>query len=167
MKLRPTYIVAVFAAIYLIATSGACAFILYQLRHAGTKLQERISVIAGQHAAFQTYNELTRLAEETKADREELQTYLLSREETSSFLTSIEQAGAGLNVAVSTDALKENGAAIVVQFSLSGAEQNVHEMIHALETLPYRSSLASLTFNRKEGSAVEAVVEVEVSLAEI
>jgi hypothetical protein len=166
MKLRTTYLIAGFAAIYLIVTAGACAFILFQLSNAGSRLEERIGVIAQQHAAFQTYNELTRLAEETKEDRAELQTYLLSREETSAFLTSVEGAGSGLGVEVNTNSLKEADNALLVQFRLSGSEEGVNAMLRTFEALPYRSSLASLAYNRSEGSRVEATVDIKVSLTQ-
>ena len=99
---RKTSIIAICAAIYLLLAAGAAAWTLYEVVISGKTLQERVAAIAEKNAKVKAYTELSQLMKDTEDERAQLQQYVLSEDQTSRFLTEIEDLGRKLGVELST-----------------------------------------------------------------
>jgi len=169
MMTRQTKIVGIIGLVYVFLTAALLGWVIFEVITAGQALTERVTAIADKNAKVKVYSELSNLVKETKTQRETLASFMLTEEDTSTFLTDIESIGASKQVSLVTDSLqvtKQDGLfdLLSIQFSLEGRESSVAEMLTIFETLPYHSQVFSLTYERGEGDVVKSTLGLEVSL---
>lgn len=169
MITHKTKIVAVFGLVYLLVAGVALAFVTYKVIVSGSSLHERITAIAEKDARARAYSNLEKIMEESKSDREELVSHLLTEDEASSFLTELEALGAKAGVELTTDSLsvvKKEGLfnELSIQFAIKGNEESVKNMLLAFETLPYHSSISSLSYVRDDSGLTESTILIGVTL---
>lgn len=169
MTTRKTHIVAIFALLYVLIATGVLAWVVYEVAQAGAVLQERVATIADQNAKSKVYQDLSNLVLRTKAEREALLGFVLTEDQTSSFLTDIESLGVSQGVTLTTDSLKvseKEGSfnELLIQFSVEGTEENVKKMLSIFETLPYHSRVSSLTFSRDKTGKVHSTIVIDITL---
>ncbi len=148
---------------------------LYYVSGQGVVLRERAQAVADHAIQQQTYESLASLLETTKAEREELNHYILTEDETIDFLAEIEALAAAEQVLITTDALtvveKKDTSfnTLKVNLSLVGSPVAVQTVLQILETLPYMSYVNMLTIDQsmQNDAGVTAKVELMVTLAKL
>ncbi len=169
MITHKTKIVVIGATLYLIMSAVLLAGVTYAVIVVGKKLEDRIIAIAEKDARVRAHTSLQKLMEETREDREELSTYILTEDQTSTFLTNIESLGSEVGVELTTGSLevvKKEGLfnELLIQFKIEGDESSVMKMHLLFETLPYRSKIAALSLSRAEGGRTESTLQIAVTL---
>ncbi len=159
--MKVTYTTKIYALLSLITFLVVLVLLVLSWRYTvreGDELVARLSTIEEAQQRQQAYGELTRLVNETQADREELLSYVLTEDKTIDFLTSIEKAAVRNSVELTTESLRkvENKGrfdTLQVSFTFSGDKQDVQTMLRMLETLPYHSTVTQLSLQLKDASA--------------
>lgn len=146
-------IVFILSLIYLISTSVTLGWLAVEVRRVGAELNEYVTVIANKAAQKQAFSKLEELVDETEAERSQLRKYILSEEETISFLAEIEQIGIEQGVQLTTNSLQvledaKGNDSLSVNFGIQGREELVFKVMQILETVPYHSELRSVSFTR-------------------
>ncbi len=148
-----------------VSFAGAFMYVIGQ----GKTLREQAQAVADHAVQQKTYEALAALVASTKTDREEMQHYVLTEDETITFLADTEAMATAQGVTISTDALTVvNGKdfnTLKVNFTLEGDARSVHAVIQVLETLPYMSYINRLSLEGGAAGAAEAAVELMVMLA--
>jgi len=158
-------------AIFL-STLSAVVFgiMVYQVMAQGDRLVAQIEMLQEQNAQEASYYRLQRIAEESSADREKIQSFFLQKEGDSiDFLNSVEALAPAAGVALETDTLKsvteERGTTwIEATFSFSGNRHNVQNFVHILETLPYLVRLTKLDMEAQSPALWRAAVVMQVQV---
>jgi hypothetical protein len=164
-----THFIGIFAFLYLLAAGVAFGLVLYEVYASGKELEDRVSLIGEQNAKVKLYNELSRTIDESKVERLELSTYVLTEDKTSAFLTELEQMATSFGVALKTLSLtvvNQEGAfdKLSIEFNLEGSESAVKKMLSLFETLPYHSRIESLRFAQGRNGNTEGTVKLSVTL---
>lgn len=164
-----TYTIGVIAIIFLCITAGALAWFLYTVSASGVELTQKIELIADRNAKVKMHTELSRLIERTQTQRAALSKYVLTEDSTSSFLTSIEQTGGILGVALTTRSLvvapgEGKFDSLAIEFAVEGTTEAVGNMLTVFESLPYHSQVETLTFIKEDMGRVRAMVGLKVTL---
>ncbi len=143
---------------------------VYQVMARGERLVEQIATLEEQQAQEASYYRLQRIAEDSKADRDQVQSYFLQKESDSiDFLNHVESLAPGAGVVLETNELKlltEDGGANWIQatFSFSGSRFNVQNFIQALETLPYVVQLTNVKMEAQSSMLWQASVVMQVQV---
>ncbi len=166
---RKTFIIGILSLVYLLAASVVIALMLYEVSISGATLKERIAAIADNNAQVKAYTELSQLMADTQEERAQLQQYVLTEDQTSRFLTDMEALGAQLGVALDTvslevDEKKTTFSNLLISFSVEGEEEPVKRMLRILESLPYHSTVQSLSFSRETDGSVKSTIALSVAL---
>jgi hypothetical protein len=164
-----TLTILIIAALYLLASLCVLGYVLFKVHSEGQELTERVTLIADRNAKIQMYTELSRLVSETEGERAELSSYVLTENETSSFLTEIEKIGAQTGNELSTASLDvvEKGTdydELHIKFNVEGTEASVKEMLHVFETLPYHSAVTSVLLTKESDDSFRGVINLTVSI---
>lgn len=157
------------ALIYFAIAGGVLVFWIYTVHSAGRELESRVALIAEGNAKVRMHNELSRIIDETEAERSALGNHVLTHAKTSSFLTEIESLGTSFGVELSTQSLKvvENDTIfdeLTIEFTFEGSDQAARQMLRTFETLPYDSKVASVVVTRGEDGTVTGSVKIVLSL---
>ncbi len=160
------------AIISLISVSlalGVFVFMVYQTGAQGGKLTEQIATLEAQRSQEESYFRLQKIAEETKEERTELQSYFLLNESDSiNFLNNVESLAPKAGVTLQTSNLllvedaEDDSQWIEVDFAFSGSKQRVSDFIRVLEELPYVSRLTLVELTASRQSQWEANVTMRV-----
>jgi hypothetical protein len=107
--------------------------------------------------------------ERSREEREELSRFALTEDEAGDFLIEIERLGAAQGVSITTGALKvekkkDTPDRLAVEFVIEGSESQVRSVLALLETLPYPSSLGTLTLALGAGEKTKSTVQVLITL---
>jgi hypothetical protein len=164
-----TFTILIIALIFALSSAGMLGFVLYKVHREGLELTQRVTLIADRDAKIQMYGELSRLVEETESERAELSSYVLTENETSSFLTEIERLGAETGNKLSTASLDvvEKGSdydELHIKFNVEGTEASVKEMLHVFEILPYHSKVDSVLLTKESNDSFRGVINLTVSI---
>ncbi len=152
-----------------IAMGGLAASLYYVLKE-GAELRVRAQAVADHTAQQQLYANLASLVERTAGEREALQKYVLTEDDTISFLADIESLAAERGITLVTDALtvvtsKPNNT-LMVNFSLTGTEVAVYDFVSLLEVLPYMSYLTNVVVRRDATTGLaDSTVTLAITLA--
>jgi hypothetical protein len=138
----------------------------------GNELLQQSKEIANHEARTQKYNELEKLVEDTKENREELSTYVLTEDKTIDFLSIIEKIAVEQGVELVTDSLKvveqdELFDTLVISFSVLGPKERAYTMLQIFETLPYHAFVSGISFvfdADAPAPTAEGTIELTVSL---
>lgn len=171
MRFNRVQFIKIFALIYLLATSAALLWVVYEVTIAGSTLRERIDTIADTKAKEKVYKDLSTLVEKTKNDREMLTHFVLTEDETGTFLTDIERIGTTQGVTLTTNTLNviegvDAPDQLLVQFGIDGKEAAVKKMLTIFETLPYHSQISTLNFESDEQGNTKSTLDVVITLIE-
>lgn len=166
---QKTKIILGFTFIFLLLSVVGLWWMSTQVSSVGKTLKSEVKVVADRLAQEQKYAELVDLVNETETVRNELETYILTEEETIDFLAQIEQIGIDQGVDLETlslNVVEKSGMfdELVVNFSVSGNELLVLKMIDVLESLPYHSQIESLDIERRT-ELNEALMRVRLSVS--
>ena len=166
---RKTLIIAILATTYLLVAVAGVAWMLYEVSGSGSALKERVAAIADKNAKVKAYTELSQLMEDTQGERTELQQYVLTESQTSRFLTDVEALGKKLGVDLATlslevDEKKDAFSSLLISFSVEGNEEQVKRMLKVLESLPYHSTVQSLSFSREQNGSVKSTIALSLTL---
>lgn len=167
---KKTQIIAVVALIYVLIAAGILSLVLYRISSSGQALTQRVDTIADRNARTRVYKDLSSVVNNSAQERQELSSYILTEDQTSSFLTNIESIGSAQGVHITTNSLhvvqqdKAFVNQLVVQFSVNGKEAAVKKMLTIFETLPYHSEVSSFSFTRTDTGMVNSTVELTISL---
>lgn len=172
MITQKTKIFAVSAFLIFLGSIVGISFIGQYVQSKGEELKKQTKEIADFDARDQSYKELEKLVVSTQSDRDELDTYVLTEDETIDFLALIEQTAKKQLVELSTDSLKvteEKGLfdTLVISYTVEGQKERVLSMLSLLETLPYHAFISnvSLQYTNEEGvEKARGRVELTVSL---
>ncbi len=169
MHLRKTHLVAIIGLLYAVLMLALASWVVYTVVMDGISLKDKARTIAETNAKIQSYKELQERVVATSEMRESLSKFVITDNETGSFLTEIEKLGESLGVKMTTTSLAEEkvegGLNILqIQFVLEGQEEQVKNMILLFETLPYHSKMGSLSFVRQDEGRAKAVIDLSVTL---
>lgn len=169
MSIKTTHLVLSIASLFTAASLAATVFVVYTVHTQGTELEGHVQAIANSNEKIKAYKDLLVQYERTTAERHALSEFALIEDEAGSFLTEIEKIGVARGVTIKTNSLKvekQKGSPdqLLVQFFLEGTKEAVHQVITAFETLPYHSSLSSLTLSVLEEGTVASIIDLKVSL---
>jgi len=148
-------------------------FLLWQyLQSEGSQLVSQAKEIADFNALEQTYRDLENLVNQTQADRDELNAYVLTENETVDFLAAIEQVAVEQAVELTTNSLqvtegKDFFDTLTISYSVDGPKNNVDALLLLLETLPYHTFISNISLNytpTNGGSTVKGSIALTVSL---
>lgn len=167
--------IVVVAAVCGIASVTGFAGALYYVSGQGVVLRERAQAVADHAIQQQTYEALASLLESTKTERDELNQYILTEDETIDFLAEIEGMAAAEGVLITTDALTvievkdTDFNTLKINLSLAGQPSAMLTVLQILETLPYMSYVNKLSLDTTPiaETGITAKVELMVTLAKI
>lgn len=152
---------------------------IQQVDSESKKLAEQVLVIAEQQSKESDYINLQRQKDETKADRERLQTLFLRQDGDSvdflERLNNIELLAKQVGIVFSTDALElvggetTNAGWLRVNFSFAGPDKEINDFILMLENLPYLLKITDLEMRREANNQwkVKMVAEIRTFAYEI
>lgn len=166
---KTTRTALIIALVGLLLAGAACTYLLLNIISKGDQLRVQIDALAAQNEQAAALLRLQRLAQETAAPREELESYFLLRESDSiAFLTEIETLAPKVGLALKTQSLKQvthDGANwIEVTFTVTGQRTDVDNFVQILEIIPYVSQIQSVTMNGRSPQAWEATITIYVHL---
>lgn len=159
----------IIATICFLFTGGVLWFAHWQVSIIGTELQSAINRVARNDTLIKQKVEIEELIHTSAAQREQLAAFILTRDETISFLNEIERIAkeqglsfstSQLDTTASTDPLFEN---LRVSFAFSGPEQVVRRLIAIFETLPYNVRVTSLTLS-SANEVWQGAISIEMPL---
>jgi len=163
------YIISIIALIFLCVAATALGWFLYTVSASGVELTQKMELIADRNAKVKMHTELSRLIERTQTARTQLSRYVLTEDNTSSFLTSIEQTGRAVGVELITRSLQvvpQEGKfdSLMIEFTVEGRSDAVRAMLLVFESLPYHSQVETLTLIKEDADRVSAEVGLKVTL---
>ena len=170
-----TKINSVIASLFLV---GMAICVFFGVRHVyglGAELVAQAELVANNAERQRQVEDLSRLISSTQDDRTGLSSYILSKEDTITFLTIGEQLATQRGVLYVTESLREVESAggfdqLVVAFTMEGPNDDVQYLLRTLEALPYHGELTRLQFDKKSLSGegeVRARVELTVTLKDV
>ncbi len=142
--------------------------LIYVIEDNAVTLRDRVSAIAYEKAQEKERYETERLLEETKDERAELSSIVLTEESVIDFITSIENiaGSSGLNFKTQTitpEATKDkNFDELSIKFNFSGSRSSVEYMMSVFETVPYHSYIRELSIRQSEAENIWTVEMVLV-----
>ena len=190
MTIKHTYIVGIIACIYVFSAALCLLWVLHEVSASGLLLKDRIFVIETNSVKQQANKELTSLLESTKAEREGIDTYLLTEDTTSNFLTDLENIAKAQGVVLTTNSLEvvkpikkvvststatsTAGAVdvhqnqmfqqLAISFAVEGSESGVKKMLQIIENIPYHSQVTTFLLNRQSVGSAKGIINVTITL---
>ncbi len=160
-------------ALTLLIVTGACfGYVVYKTNALEVTLREQLTKMEIDSERESTTYRLQKIAEDSKADREQLTAYFLPQVSDSiSFLNQVETLAPLHGVLLKTDSLDEASdkktkqAWVKAQFTFSGSEEDVERFVKILESLPYLSHVTQLSMTARSADNWEASVGMKVYLA--
>ena len=136
----------------------------------GENLLQKTKEVADYNVRTQTYATLSQLVEQTKQERKELASYVLTEKKIIDFLTEIEKVAVEQGVELTTNSVQKNVQEglfdeAVISFLIEGTDEYVKNMLHIFETLPYHGYVSKLSLVKNEDDrTVDANIDLTVSL---
>jgi hypothetical protein len=169
MKTSKTHFVLLLGGLLLMSALCACLWMLYLVTTAGQTLASHVETIANNEAKEKAYADLAAVVESTRVQREQLSSFILTENTTGDFLTVIESLGSSQGVSLTTTSLKvtkqKTGPdTLQVEFEVAGTEGAVKKMIGVFETLPYLSTVSTLSIKTPVGKETSATIGLAMTL---
>lgn len=167
---KRTMLVAIILSFISMAIFG---LVFYQARTQGERLTEQIETIKEQETQKASYQHLVMLAEQTEADRKEIEQHFLRQNSDSiDLLNRIESMAPEMGVVLKTeslDTIEEKGNNVIspwikAKFSFSGTRHNVQNFIHVLESLPYVLRVTEIETQAQSTTLWQASVTIQVRM---
>ncbi len=142
---------SIVSLIAIIIAASAFGFMVLKTDQQGKELVMQIETLDTQRAQEESFFKLQKIAEDTKDERELLQShFLLKDSEEVDFLNNVESIAPRAGVALQTSNLSsvvdatDSSEWIQVDFTFTGSRQRVKDFVQILEVLPYVSRLVSV-----------------------
>ncbi len=172
MHLSKTIQFAILSLIFFLLGVAAIYLVTDMISDSGEELELRMEVVGSNKVIQDRYDNLQVILRESAAERTQLSDYLLTEGKTINFLSEIEGLARQLGVEVVTDSLTVNSLpnpdfqTVDLKLRASGGKASITRFISLLETLPYYSSLNSLSLSseRVSGGDWEASVVLMVGM---
>ena len=168
-----TFRLLIIAVAGLVCAGVAVGYVIITLNQNRLLLETQIAQIQQTQAQEAAFIQLRRLAEQSEAERAELQTFVLTQQNDAIVPLSLieEEWGPQLGVkavptGISTKAAEPHNW-LVLQFSLEGSAVGVRTMIQLLEQLPYVSELTAVSLQESDRGMTTAAVTVQIALLEL
>lgn len=147
--------IAIFAASALMLSGGIDAGLWYMLAKGERMVQERTAERIERSAREVQLSTLQRVEEDTAADRAELRTFILGKDDVADFLELIEGAARKQGLTPKTRSVEveklegtTNFEAIALALEFEGSYKGVTAMLPLIESLPYQLEVRSVSLER-------------------
>lgn len=159
-------------ALLLLAVSiAALVLLMIQINTKGEKLEEYTTALTEKNAQEAAFIRVSRLAQETEAERATLaKAFFTDESDSISFLGDIESFAASVGLSLKTEGLdkiadKESGVEyITMTFVYSGEREQVLNFTKYLENVPYHSKVDAHTFSKTPTGLWEGSLTLLISL---
>lgn len=131
--------------------------VLYQMNRVASQYKEKLLVIEKNLEQEQVYNSLEFTIQSSRVERAQLEEYILTKDDTISFLTEIEQMSRNLGIVLRTKSLEEGKVEgsvyddLRMAFDVEGTMSQLENFVQLLELLPYHGQVQRVNFNKVEG----------------
>ena len=166
---RSTKINFAIATVCLLLTVGLFGYIFKITGDKEEILKNQLVAIKMGSEREQTFYRLQKIAEESKTDREQLDSYFLPQVgESITFLNQVETLAPQNGITLKTDALEEGSDKktkekwVDAKFTFSGTRSDVERFIAILENLPYVSRVTAVQLAARAENNWEANVNIRV-----
>ncbi len=149
----------------------ACVFLLYQISTQGEKLENYLTILNEQSAQEESYIRISRLVQDTEADRKTVASAFFKDESDSiGFLGNIESIATAIGLELTTDELnkvtaEDKSEYIIMTFTYRGKKAVVQEFTTLLEHMPYHSWLESLYLQATNEDIWEGTATIHITIA--
>ena len=159
------------ALVFLGAGLGLCALLISYIHTKGAKLEEYTAALTEKNAKEAAFIRVTRLVQETEAERATLSSAFFTDESDSiSFLGDIERFAQNVGLTLTTNDLDKITATdsaaeyITMTFVYSGDRQQVIGFTKYLENIPYHSKIDSFSYTKAQNGLWEGTLTLLISL---
>lgn len=160
---------SVISLVVMILAALAFGFMVVQTDKQSKELVVQIQTLSTQRAQEESFFKLQKIAEDTKEERELLQShFLLKDSESIDFLNNVESIAPRAGVSLQTSNLssvidsRDNTEWIEVDFTFSGSRKRVKDFVQILEELPYVARLMSVDLTASNQTEWKARVTMRV-----
>ncbi len=151
---------------------SAALFSFYYVDKEGKELESKMEIVSKHRQLEERYRSLEVMVDESRAEYDELGSYLLTENNTINFLSEVETLAGSMGLTLITDALKADPLpnpkyqGITLQLRITGQYEPVLDFLKILETLPYYSRIDALSLERegRTGETWTAAVTLLVGL---
>lgn len=157
------------STIALLFAIGILGYAIFRIYNEGILLRNQVDVLQKEQAHQNSYFKLQKTAEDSKVQREALETYFLKQSSDSiDFLNQIEALAPTMGVILKTDSLEEtadkkSGAkSIDVKFTCNGGRNAVERFVSALEHIPLLSQMTAVSVTARSEGDFEAKIAMKV-----
>lgn len=150
---------ALIASLYCLSLVGVLVMAILFTRAEQVEYRMLRTTLAEHTAKEASFNEVARIVEETKEERELLASHFLTESDTIAFMAEVEGMAAILGIKLVTSELalvpktETAPAQLKVGFSFSGSASSVQTFVETLENLPYHSNVPTLSLQRADSGA--------------
>lgn len=163
--------IAILAILFFVSGVSVAGLVLYMIKLDGAQLAAQIETVETNRVIESKYSDLQATLDQSTSERDQLNSYMLTEDETVRFLSEIEGIAEKMGLQLITDSLSvtpfpnQSFQKIDLKFRVSGLKNNVLLFLSALESLPYYSRIEALSLDGSAGSGVwEASVTLMIGL---
>lgn len=167
-KTKKTLIISL---IVMMISMGTLVFLFYKIEAQNKLMEEHINIIAENGTKEATYSHINRIVQETEQDRARLAGLYLSDESDSiNLLNEIETLAPTFGLEFKTEALEkvrigdDGPESIKMTFSYSGRKDKVFGFTKMIESIPYHSTVESLSLKEVGGGDFTGKITVFITI---
>jgi len=167
-KTKQTFIISIITAIL---SLGACLFLLFQIQAQGLSLENNVNVLNENTDKEIAYTNINKKIKETEKERQDIvDIFLHDEDEGLDFVNEIEILAPSLGLSLETKGLgslenEEGGVeAVIISFVYSGKKSSVIAFSKLMETIPYHSSVESLSLKKLNTDDFEGQITMFVTI---
>lgn len=149
----------IIALLFLCAAAASLTWLWFTIGSSGEELKKRLETLENKQEFESQLVQLNDIVNESVAEREQLESFILSDEnDTIALLSELDAIAQDQGVTLATQELsvqEEKGRfnTLAMRLNISGEEASVMRLIKMLETLPYHGEMASLSYRRSENTS--------------
>jgi len=149
---------AVLSLIFFGASLTVALLTYFYVDTQGKELESQMEIVSKNRQLKERYDSLALMVDASRAEYDELASYLLTENNTINFLSEVETLAGTMGLELTTDALKVDPLpnpkyqGITLQLRVVGGHDDVITFLQILETLPYYSRIEALEFARESRS---------------
>lgn len=161
--------IAFITILFFMCGVSVAVLVLHMIKEDGTQFVIQMETVHTNQVIESRYNDLQTILDQSEFERDKLNDYLLSEDDTVRFLSEIEGIAKSMGLQLTTDSLSvapfpsQTFQKIDLKFRVSGLKNDVILFISALESLPYYSRIEALSLDRV-GDVWQASVTLMVGL---
>jgi len=168
---KSTITTIIFSVIFFTVSVTFFGLMIYIVNEQAKHLSDQVLALQTERAQDDSYYRLLKISEESKVQRDILNSYFLARESNSiDFLNSVESLAPKVGVYLKTerlDVVDDNVKKvkwIEASFSFVASREKVENFIKILETLPYVLRITSAELSSRSTTEWEAKVTMQVQV---